>query len=364
MKNPQLIYAANDTRSAYFGGRQFVRHYAGAGSVSALDFSVFPPKVCHLENVPLSVIGPPTCLDGTREGNRILVAAAMTVDPKDRSKLAYDNKLTLLRWKDNVLTQLDQIETGLQPSGVTLNREGTHAYVTLRAEGAIAEFDLSQDRIVPLARTQLTKAEDSLCHFAVSPDGTVGIATMQNASQILIVSISAKGKLKVVSRLDTPKGVYSASFHPSGKFVLVNCPFANCVTKVAPDAKGRWKVGKSWPVGHVPEGVEISPDGRWAASACFDGSNADGPEHGWWGVPAHAYVFAIDVRGELTPSAVLPLEKVPQSAIFTPDSRYLLAGQYGLGNLAVFRLNKGNWEDTKLRIDIPGQSAALRTALS
>ena len=363
MHKPQLVYAANDTRTAYYAGKQFVRPYSGAGCVSALDFSCFPPKVCHLENVPLSVIGPPTCLDGTRDGRRILVAGAMKVDPDDPSKLAFDNKLTLLRWMDGALVQLDQIETGLQPSGVTMNREGTHAYVTLRAEGAIAQFDLSQDKIRPISQTQLTDPKDSLCHFAVSPSGATGIATLQDASQILIVSISAKRKLKVLSRLDAPKGVYSAAFHPSGKFALVNCPFANCLTKVAPDAKGRWKIGKSWPVGNVPEGVEISPDGHWAATACFEGSNSPGPDFPYHKIPAHAYVFAINPRGELALSAKLPLEKVPQSATFTPDSRMLLAGQYGLGNLAVFGLFKGAWKDTGLRVDVPGQSAAIRTAL-
>ncbi len=363
MPNPQLIYAANDTRTGYFAGGQYIRPYAGQGSVTALDFASFPPKVCHLENVPLSVIGPPTCLDGMANGRRILVAGAMTVDPKDATKIAYDNKLTLLRWENNTLRQLDQIETGKQPSGVCMSNDGTRAYVTLRAEGAIALFDLSGDKIKLVRRWQFIKPGQTMDHFQVSPCGTMGIAALQSLSQILIISIDKKGALKLSARLDAPKSVYSVAFHPTQKFALINCPFACCVTKVAPDKKGKWKVGKSWPVGFVPEGIEISRDGRWAAAACFEGSNPTSPNFEYYGTPAQVYVFEIDKRGELTQNTVFPLKGIPQGAVFTQNGKYIVAGQYGHGNLVVYKLQKGKWVDTHLRIDIPGQSACMRTAL-
>ena len=79
---PHLMICANDQRFILTDGLGQIHSNPGLGSLSVLDFSMFPPKANHLANVPCSVIGPPTCVAITPDESIALVASAMKVDPQ------------------------------------------------------------------------------------------------------------------------------------------------------------------------------------------------------------------------------------------------------------------------------------------
>lgn len=357
---PSLVLSADDQASGYLANRMFVRSPALPGALTALDFSVFPPRVWQRDNVPCSVIGPPTCIAATADGETILVAGAMKVDPANPAKLVFDRRVTLLRWSPKGLEQIAQREIGLQPSGVALADGGRRAYVTLRAEGTVAILDLTGRDIRLAAVVPIAGPRDSLSHFALSPDGTEALVSVNAKGTVLALRVSADG-LKVAQELAVSPSPYDIKYLPDGRRALVGDTVGDALVALVKEG-GQWRVSQRIPVGHETEGVAVSPDGTWAAASCFNGATSAGPGDPWFGKPSQIRVLAATPDGRWVQKQALTVDSMPQSAVFTPDGRYLVAGEYGLADLRVFRLEKGSWKDTGLHIPLPGQPAALDAA--
>ena len=357
---PSLVFSADDQTSGYRANTMFVRPHSGPGALTALDFSVFPPRIWHRENVPCSVIGPPTCVASTPGGETILVAGAMKVDPTDPAKLTYDRRVTRLHWGPRGLEQVAQLEVGRQPSAVALANGGQRAYVTLRAEGTVAILDLPGRELRLAAVVAIAGPSDSLSDFALSPDGTEALASVNAKGAVLALQVLSDG-LKVTQELAVSPSPYDIKFLPDGRRALVGDTRGETIVALAKD-HGRWKIAQWIPVGHATEGVSVSPDGRWAAVSCFNGATSPGPQDRWYRKPSRIYLLASTPDGGWVQRQAVEVDSMPQSAVFTPDGHYLVAGEYGLGDLRIFRLEKGEWNDTGLHIAIPGQPAALEAA--
>jgi DNA-binding beta-propeller fold protein YncE len=326
--------------------------------VSVVDFAASPARSWHVDGVPCSVIGPPSCVAVSADGGEILVASAMQPDPAAPDKLRPDNRLTRLRATADGWRQTAQITPGTQPSGVALTRDARRAYVTLRAEGAVARVDLDGDGMRVAGRWTFATGEDSLSDFELSPDERTAFATLHTKAMLLVLRVGADGALTEKQRLQLPRGAYHIGFLPDGKRALVGCTVDD-VMCVLEEQGGEWRIRGKIPTGRTPEGVFISPDGRWVAVTCFDGANMVVKTNQWFGQPSRVYIYSIDKDGAIERRQALELRNVLQGAAFTADSRLLVAGQFGEGNLRVFGLVDGEWRDTGRSIEIPGQSAAL-----
>jgi len=108
----------------------------------------------------------------------------------------------------------------------------------------------------------------------------------------------------------------------------------------------------------IPEGVAISPDGRWIVALCMDGSNLPA------GNPARRergrlQLFRI-VDDHAERVSDLPAGESAQGVVFTADSRFVLAQFYVERRIALFDVNGGALVDTGTRIVVPGGPASLR----
>ena len=72
----QLVLSGNEAKIDLASGTAVVLPDAPPDSLSILDFSTFPPKVTHLDNVQNSVIGPPSNIAITPDERLALVASS------------------------------------------------------------------------------------------------------------------------------------------------------------------------------------------------------------------------------------------------------------------------------------------------
>ncbi|OAM88751.1 lactonase family protein [Termitidicoccus mucosus] len=352
-----LVVSANDQASGY-AGNMFVRPGARPGGVTVVDFSASPVRAWHVEGVPCSVIGPPSCVAVSADGGEILVSAAMQPDPDDAGKLRTDSRVTRLRPGANGWARAGEIEVGAQVSGIAFSRDAKRAWVALRAEGAVGLVGLRDDGMQVKGKWTFATGADSLSDIELSPDERTAFATLHTTATLLVLRVEADGALVEKQRLQLPRGAYHIGFLPDGKRALVGCTVDD-VMCVLEEHDGAWRIRETIPTGRTPEGVFISPDGRWVAVTCFDGANMLIKNNLWFGQPSRVYIYSVNKDGAIKREQSLDLKNVLQGAAFTADSRTLVAGQFGEGNLRVFQLKEGAWSDSGLTIEIPGQSAAL-----
>src|ERR1700751_5942745 len=100
----------------------------------------------------------------------------------------------------------------------------------------------------------------------------------------------------------------------------------------------------------VPEGVAISPDGKWIAVQSMDGSNLteDNP-----GRHPRGRVLLFAIRdGQAVKTADLPGGEAAQGIVFTADNNYILVQFNVEKQIAVYALNGGKLKDTRERIEL------------
>ena len=357
---PSLVVCVNDQASVYAGEDMLVRPNPRPGGISILDLAASPVRAWHIDGIPCSVIGPPSTAAVSADGRGIVVAASMQPDPANPGKLRPDSRVTRLRLGASGLEILDTIEVGAQASGIRLSKDATRAWVALRGEGGLALLRLDRDKMRIEKKWTFATAEDSLADIAISPDERTAFATLHNTRTLLVFDVNAAGALALRQRMPMPEHPYHIAFFPDGKRALVGCTTGADVMCLLEKTDGdEWRVRENIPTGRIPEGVFISPDGRWVAATCFDGANITNPQNPWFGRPARLYLYAVQPDGGLRQTQALKLDGVPQAVAFSADSRRLVATQFGPGNLAVFTLNDKEWRPTGELIEMPGQPAAM-----
>lgn len=114
-------------------------------------------------------------------------------------------------------------------------------------------------------------------------------------------------------------------------------------------------------VGQTPEGIALSPDGKWCAIALLNGSNKP-PDSPFFN-PAGKLVLLRVEGTALTRVSSQPLAPWPQGAVFAADSRTLLVGNMTERNIQVFHVGRnGSLTENAKRIPLKGGNAALRAA--
>lgn len=359
---PSLVVCVNDQASVYAGEDMLVRPNPRPGSISVLDLAASPVRAWHIDGIPCSVIGPPSTAAISADGREIVVAASMQPDPANPGKLRPDSRVTRLRLGASGVEIIGTIEAGAQASGIRLSKDATRAWVALRGEGGLALLRLDRDNMRIERKWTFAAAGDSLADIAISPDERTALATLHNTRTLLVFDVDAAGALVLRQRVTTPEHPYHIAFFPDGKRALVGCTTGSDVMcLLEKNNEGEWRVRENIPTGRIPEGVFISPDGRWVAATCFDGANVRNPQNLWLGRPARLYLYAVQPDGGLRQTQALKLDGVPQAVAFSSDSRRLVATQFGPGNLAVFTFDIDNkkWCPTGELIELPGQPAAM-----
>ena len=110
-------------------------------------------------------------------------------------------------------------------------------------------------------------------------------------------------------------------------------------------------------VGDGPEGLAISPKGDVAVSVILAGSN--NKQAYYYHRNGHVAVLRIDGKN-VTKVKDIEVGGLPEAAVFTPDGRYILVGNYLDEDFSILAVDGSNVTDTGKRFKVPGHPASAR----
>lgn len=338
----QLAVSANDAKVKLVNGKTEVVANPPRDTISIIDLRASPPKVLAEIDVPNSVVGPPSNVAVSPREEIVLVAGAMQIDPSDPTKTIPDDKLTVIDiapLKPGILKRLGiskgtppapkviaTLQAGKGAAGVAINKAGTLALVANRSEGTVSAFAIAGTKVTAAGKVTVGGDKSGPSAIAFTPDGKSALVTLDNDNKIVVLAIEG-------DKVELTKRVISAGLRPYGLDIAAKGEVAVVANigvgggdadtisvidlKVDPP-----RVVNTYTVGQTPEGIKMSPDGKYVAVTVMNGTNkpSDSPFFNQSGT------LQIWTRNgtQLSKSGELPIGKWCQGIAWSNNSRTLL----------------------------------------
>lgn len=338
----QLAVSANDAKVKLINGKTEVVKNPQPDTVSIIDLRASPPKVLAEVEVPNSVVGPPTNVALSPKEEIVLVAGAMQIDPSDPAKTVPDDKLTVIDiapLKPGILKRLGlskgpapapkvvaTLQAGKGAAGVAINRAGTLALVANRNEGTVSAFTISGTTVAAAGKITVGGEKSGPSAVAFTPDGKRALVTLDADNKIVVLSIDG-------TKIEPEKRVISAGLRPYGLDISAKGEVAvvanigmgggDADTISVIDLKADPpRVVSTYTVGQTPEGIKMSPDGKYVAVTVMNGTNKplDSPFFNQSGI---LQIWARNGT-QLSKSGEIPIGKWCQGIAWSSNSRTLL----------------------------------------
>lgn len=338
----QLAVSANDAKVKLVNGKTEVVANPPPDTISIIDLRASPPKVLAEVEVPNSVVGPPSNVAVSPKEEFVLVAGAMQIDPSDPTKTIPDDKLTVIDiapLKPGILKRLGiskgtppapkviaTLQAGKGAAGVAINKAGTLALVANRSEGTVSAFAIAGTKLTAAGKVTVGGDKSGPSAIAFTPDGKSALVTLDGDNKIVVLAIDG-------AKVELTKRVISAGLRPYGLDIAAKGEVAVVANigvgggdadtisvidlKVDPP-----RVVNTYTVGQTPEGIKMSPDGKYVAVTVMNGTNkpSDSPFFNQNGT------LQIWTRNgtQLSKSGELPIGKWCQGIAWSNNSRTLL----------------------------------------
>lgn len=338
---------------------------SGAGRDAVLVMDVTNPAHPRVRaSLPLtnSLVGPPTNLQITPDGKIGLVANSI-VNNLDGTvwKEAPDDKLFVIDLAANPPKLRDTLTVGKQPSGLAISRKGDLALIANRAGKSVSVLTIQGDSVKVVGEVALPNPAAAV---SLTPDGRRAFVAFNTANKVGVLAIDGT-KVTYDPALDIPAGLnpYNIDMTPNGRFAAVSSTGAgmnNSDAVVMIDAIGPHPhVAQVMTPGIGPEGLAISPDGKWAVTPLLLGTAAK--YNDWFYTKAGAVaLMSVGRDGQLTPLNTVKAGGLPEGVAFSPRGDYVYVGNYHDRNLQVLHIAGGKLVDTGVKLDLPGQPASMR----
>jgi lactonase family protein with 7-bladed beta-propeller len=342
----QIAVSANDAKVKLVDGKVVVQKDAPPDTVSIIDLRANPPKVLAEIEVPNSVVGPPLNVAISPREDLALITSNQKIDPNDPSKTIADDKLTVVglqSLKPTLVTRvksavgvgkagagtpkvLATLQAGKGAAGVSINKAGTLALVANREEGTVSVFTISGTTVAPAGKVTVGGEKSGPSAVVFDPDGKSALVTRDSDNRITQLTID--GSKVEVSKREIAAGLrpYGLDISAKGEVAVVanigvGAGDADTISVIDLKLDPPRVVG-TYTVGQTPEGIKLSPDGKFVAVTVMNGSNK----------PANSPFFngngflQIWTRSgtQLTKTAELPIGRWCQGIAWSANGKTLL----------------------------------------
>lgn len=323
-----------------------------------------PEKPKIVASLPLknSVVGPPVNVDIDPTGTVALVADSIDVTQSgDTLKQVPDDKIYVIDMKANPPKLAATLTGGKQPSGLSFSPDGKMALVANRGDNSISVLSVNGTDV---KITDTVQMPDSVSQVVFTPDGKRALTTRFPAHKLSVLDIAA-GKV-TYSKIDLPTGQwpYNVVVSPNGKIALTSDNGGAGSSDGSVDTTSVVDLEANPPriidrvvVGDGPEGLAMSPKGNLAVAAILRGSNMK--KAFYYHKNGSLSILKIDGK-KVTKTQDIEVGGLPESVVFTPDGKYLLAGNFLSKDFSILKVNGTKVTDTGKRFQVPGHPASAR----
>ena len=320
------------------------------------------PKIAATLPLENSVVGPPVNVDIDPSGSVALVANSVDV-VKDGGALKQvpDNKIFVIDLKANPPKLAATITGGKQPSGLSFSPSGKMALVANRADNSVSVLSVNGTDV---KITDTISFPDSVAHVLFTPDGKRALAVRFPAHKVSVLDIA--GDKVTYNKVDLPTGQwpYNVVVTPNGKIALTSDNGGAGSSDGSVDTTSVIDLKANPPriidrvvVGDGPEGLAMSPKGDVAVAAILRGSNMK--KAFFYQKNGSLSILKIDGK-KVTKTQDIEVGGLPEAVVFTPDGKYLLAGNYLDQDFSILKVNGSKVTDTGKRFKVPGHPASAR----
>jgi DNA-binding beta-propeller fold protein YncE len=361
----QIAVSANDNKVVRVDGAVQVVQNPAPDTITVIDLKANPPRAIAEIPVPATVVGPPLTVAITPDEGLALVSSGVKIDPADRTKTINDNRVTVIDLQSNPPRVVATLEAGAQPTGLSINRQGTLALVANRGEGTVSVFSIQGKTVTPVGgKVQVGPATSGPSHVMFTPDGKTALVTRDGDHFISVLSIDGT-KVEYTKR-DLSAGVrpYALDISRDGSVAAIgnggrNSGDTDTVSLIDMKASPI-RVVETIAVGQSPEGVKFSPDGKFLAVSIMNGSEK-ARSSPFYNDAGKVLLYRVDGT-RLVGLAAAWIGHWSQGIAFSPDNKVILVGNMVERDVQVLRWDDVSLKDLGERIKVNGGSAALRTA--
>ena len=360
-----LMIVGLDEKITFDDAGKPIMSLPGNDSVIIVDLAN-PEEPKIVVSLPLknSLIGPPVNVAIAPNGAIALVADSVDVVKEgDTLKQVPDNKLHVIDMKANPPKLAGTISTGKQPSGLDISPDGKMALVAHRADTSVGVFSIDGTDVKLVDTIAMG---DIVAHVAFTSDGKRALAAKFSAHKLSLLEVGENGKV-TYNKIDLATGLWpiNVAVSPDGKIALTadlgaattSDGSVDTISVVDLEAKPPRIIDRIV-VGDGPEGLAISPKGDVAVAVILRGSGAS-KQASFYNKNGTINVLKIDGK-RVTNIKEIEVGGLPEGAVFTPDGRYLLIGNYLDQDFSILRVNGTDIVDTGKRFKVPGQPASAR----
>jgi len=320
------------------------------------------PKIAATLPLENSVVGPPVNLDIDPSGSVALVANSVDVVKEgDALKQVPDNKIFVIDLKANPPKLAATVTGGKQPSGLSFSPDGKMALVANRADNSVSVLSVNGTDVKV---TDTISFPDSVAHVLFTPDGKRALAVRFPAHKVSVLDVN--GDKVTYNKVDLPTGQwpYNVVVTPNSKIALTSDNGASGSSDGSVDTTSVIDLEANPPriidrvvVGDGPEGLAMSPKGDVAVAAILRGSNMK--KAFYHNKNGSLSILKIDGK-KVTKTQDIEVGGLPEAVVFTPDGKYLLAGNYMTDDFSILKVNGSEVTDTGKRFKVPGHPASAR----
>jgi DNA-binding beta-propeller fold protein YncE len=358
-----FMIVGNDEKLLWDDDGKPVLSAPGKDSVLIVDLAnPEDPKI--VANLPLknSIVGPPVNLDIDPSGSIALVADSVDVTKDgDALKQVPDNKIYVIDLKSNPPKLAATVTGGKQPSGLSISPDGKMALVGNRGDNSVSVLSINGTDVKV---TDTIAFPDAVAHVVFTPDGKRALAVRFPAHKISVLDIA--GDKVTYNKVDIATGLwpYNVVVTPDSKLALTadnggagsSDGSVDTTTVIDLEANPPRAIDRVV-VGDGPEGLAVSPKGDIAVAAILRGSNMK--KAFFHQKNGSISVLKIDGK-KVTKTQDIEVGGLPEAAMFTPDGKYLLIGNYLTEDFSIFKVDGTQVTDTGKRFKVPGHPASAR----
>lgn len=321
----QTVLSANDGHSILHNGVQVLPDPLMPDSVSVLEKGANGIwKVRSSLDVPTSVVGPPTAITFTANGKTAIVTSASTAD-QATGKIVPDNTITVIDLSGHDPRVIQQITSDFGATTPRFTRDGKHLLVANGKSGVLTWFafdgkHLDKKKVISLPVAGFPAG------IAILPDGKRALVSLWQADRVYTLRINGDDISVDPKALMIGPGPWNIHLSKDGHYAVMGIlghgeglPGALSVLDVKADPV---REIQRVPVPNAPEGLDVSPNGRFVAVVSQNGS-ALAPTSPRYHDRGIVTVFSFD-GGHLTQKAQAPGTLWPQGLVFSPDGQSIL----------------------------------------